>query len=173
MHYPPSTATSVADVHPHAEGQSLTSIFGSVKAVSMDMTPSQNSQTNHAGDRLSSASFHATASNSAMIRTTVWSVCHFAFYLAQQIAELLAPLLLIIGIGWYLLPHIVGAITTSAANADPQARDIMNHVAGTIPSQLVLNGHVMTPGGLIFDGILLMGLAAIGATLSALSARNM
>lgn len=140
----------------------------------MDMPPSQNSQNHHAGDRLSHvSSFLTTPSNGAMIRTTVWSVCHFAFYLAQQIAELLAPLLLIIGIGWYLLPHIVSAITTSAASADPQARDIMNHVAGTIPTQLVLNGHVMTPGGLIFDGILLMGLAAVGATLSALSARNM
>jgi len=109
----------------------------------------------------------------AIVRTAIWSVCYFAFYFTQQVAELLAPLLLVLGLGWAILPHIVQAITTSAASADPQARDIMNHVAGTIPDQMTIAGHLLTPSSLIFDGFLLMALAAIGATLSALSARNM
>ncbi|AOX17269.1 hypothetical protein [Kozakia baliensis] len=109
----------------------------------------------------------------AVARMALWSVCYFAFYFGQQIAELLAPLLLVIGLGWAVLPHLIQAITTSASSADPQARDVMNHVVGSIPQQLTISGHVLTPTSLIFDGFLLMALAAIGATLSALAARNM
>ncbi|AAW60054.1 MULTISPECIES: hypothetical protein [Gluconobacter] len=136
----------------------------------MDMQPPS-----HITDRLLGRSSRSDSSltTSSMIRTGIWSVCYFAFYLAQQIAELLAPLLLILGVGWYILPHIVNAITTSAATADPQARDIMNHVAGTLPNHLQIGSHLITPGSLIFDGILLMAIAAIGATVSALAARNM
>ncbi|MBF0888547.1 MULTISPECIES: hypothetical protein [Gluconobacter] len=136
----------------------------------MDMQPPP-----HITDRLlgSRSRSESSLTTSSMIRMGVWSVCYFAFYLAQQIAELMAPLLLILGLGWYILPHIVNAITTSAASADPQARDVMNHVAGTLPTHLQIGSHLITPGSLIFDGILLMAVAAIGATLSALAARNM
>lgn len=109
----------------------------------------------------------------ALVRTAIWAVVYFAFYFGQQIAELLAPVCLIAGLGWAVLPHLIQAITTSASTADPQARDVMNHITGSIPQQLVLSGHLLTPSSLIFDGFLLMALAAIGATLSALAARNM
>ena len=136
----------------------------------MDIQPSRNLTdrllTSRTGER-------GPLSTGALIRTCIWSICYFAFYFAQQVAELLAPLLLILGLGWYILPHIVNAITTSAASSDPQAKDIMNHVAGTLPTHLQIGSHLLTPGSLMFDGFLLMGLAAIGATLSALAARNM
>ena len=136
----------------------------------MDIQPSRNLT-----DRLlnSRSGESGPLSTGVLIRTGIWSICYFAFYFAQQVAELLAPLLLILGLGWYILPHIVNAITTSAASADPQAKDIMNHVAGTLPTHLQIGSHLLTPGSLMFDGFLLMGLAAIGATLSALAARNM
>ncbi|MGC5748175.1 hypothetical protein J4P41_05960 [Gluconobacter sp. NFX36] len=136
----------------------------------MDIQPSRNIT-----DRLlnTPSGESGPLSTGALIRTGIWSVCYFVFYFAQQVAELLAPLLLILGLGWYILPHIVSAITTSAASADPQAKDIMNHVAGTLPTHLQIGSHLLTPGSLMFDGFLLMGLAAIGATLSALAARNM
>ncbi|MCP1272102.1 hypothetical protein NKW43_00240 [Gluconobacter albidus] len=136
----------------------------------MDMQPPPHITDRLLGSRSQSGSSLTTSS---MIRMGVWSVCYFAFYMAQQVAELLAPLLLILGLGWYILPHIVNAITTSAASADPQARDIMNHVAGTLPTHLQVGSHLVTPGSLIFDGLLLMAVAAIGATISALAARNM
>ena len=107
-----------------------------------------------------------------LVRLGLWSVMHALFYFLQQLAELLAPLLLVLGLGWWALPHIVAAITTEAG-ADSQARDILNTVSGTIPAGLHFAGHWITPGGLIFDGLLLMALAAIGATLSALAARGM
>jgi hypothetical protein len=108
-----------------------------------------------------------------LLRLGVWSVMHMVFYFLQQIAELLAPLLLVIGVGWWALPRVVGAITTQAADTDSQAHDILNTISGTIPAGLHLAGHWITPTGLIFDGLLLMALAAIGATLSALAARGM
>lgn len=136
----------------------------------MDMQPPP-----HITERLSGHATRAqpSMSVSSLIRTGIWSLCYFIFYLAQQIAELLAPLLMILGLGWGILPHIVGAITTSAASADPQARDIIAHVADNIPSHLQIGSHLVSPSSLIFDGILLMAVAAAGATLSALSARNM
>ena len=108
-----------------------------------------------------------------LLRLGLWSVLHFVFYFLQQLAELLAPLLLVVGIGWWALPRIVAAITVEAGSPDSQARDILNTISGTIPAGVRLAGHWITPGGLIVDGLLLMALAAVGATLSALAARSM
>ena len=108
-----------------------------------------------------------------LVRLGLWSVLHAVFYFLQQLAELLAPLLLVAGLGWWALPRVVGAVTTETANNDSQAHDILNSISGTIPSGMHLAGHWITPGGLIVDGLLLMAVAAVGATLSALAARGM
>ncbi len=107
------------------------------------------------------------------LRLAFWSIAHFAFYFLQQVAELVAPLLLALGLGWWALPRLVDAITTHEANADQQTRDILDTVAGMIPAGLQLAGHWITPAVLITDGLLLMAAAAIGATISALAAREM
>ncbi len=107
------------------------------------------------------------------LRLAFWSIAHFAFYFLQQVAELVAPLLLALGLGWWALPRLVDAITTHEANADQQTRDILDTVAGMIPGGLRLAGHWITPAVLITDGLLLMAAAAIGATISALAAREM
>ncbi len=112
----------------------------------------------------------------ALLRATrlaFWSFAHFVFYFLQQVAELVAPLLLALGLGWWALPRLVDAITTHEANADQQTRDILDTVAGTIPHALLIAGHWVTPVGLILAGLLLMAFAAAGATLSALAAREM
>ncbi len=114
-----------------------------------------------------------TQTAGTILRLGAWSVVHVVFYFLQQVAELLAPLLLVIGVGWWALPKVVGAMTTQSGDADSQTRDILNTVSGSIPSGLHFAGHWITPSGLIFDGLLLMALAAIGATLSALAARGM
>ncbi len=117
------------------------------------------------------------------LRLGLWGVMHFLFYFLQQIAELLAPLLLVVGIGWWSLPRIVAAVTTQAVtnqavttqagNTDSQARDILNTISGAIPSGMHLAGYWVTPGGLVALGLLMMAGAAVGATLSALAARGM
>ena len=77
-------------------------------------------------------------------------------------------------------PRLVGPCRAWSAPSPPrpatptgQAHDILNSISGTIPAGMHLAGHWITPGGLIVDGLLLMALAAIGATLSALAARGM
>ncbi|MCQ8240954.1 hypothetical protein [Rhizosaccharibacter radicis] len=107
------------------------------------------------------------------LRIAVWSVAHFLFYFAQQVAELAAPLLLVLGIGWWTLPRILSAISAHAATADAQARDMLGSLPGAVPQSIELAGHHLTPGMLIGDGLLLMAVAALGATLSALAARGM
>ena len=107
------------------------------------------------------------------LRLGLWGVMHFLFYFLQQIAELLAPLFLVIGIGWWSLPRIVAAVTTEAANTDGQARDMLNTISGAIPAGMHLAGYWVTPGGLVALGLAMMAAAAIGATLAALAARGM
>ncbi|ACI52803.1 conserved hypothetical protein [Gluconacetobacter diazotrophicus PA1 5] len=108
-----------------------------------------------------------------LVRVLVCAVFYGLFYFVQQVTELLAPLLLIVGVGWSVLPHVIGAIGTSAASADPQARDIVTHVAGTIPHQIVVGSHVVTAMSLVTDGLLMMAAAALCATLAAVAAREM
>lgn len=108
-----------------------------------------------------------------LVRIAVWAVLYCVFYFAQQVAELFAPLLLVLGIGWGALPYIVRAITNSTVGADPQAHDVISHVASAIPDHLMVAGHYLTPSSLVFDGFLFMALAAIGATLAAIAARSM
>ncbi|NIE81279.1 hypothetical protein [Asaia sp. As-1742] len=115
----------------------------------------------------------SSGSGLAILRTAFWAVCYFAFYFAQQVAEVLAPLCLVLGIGWMALPKALSAITTGTASTDPQAQDVMNHVVGSIPDHLAIGSHVMTASGLVFDGFMLMAIAALGATVSAVAARNM
>ncbi|GAB6966491.1 hypothetical protein JCM25156A_05280 [Komagataeibacter kakiaceti JCM 25156] len=107
-----------------------------------------------------------------ILRVTVWSIFYFLFYLVQQVSELVAPLVLILGIGWSLLPHIMG-IATNAAGSDPQTRDMIARVAHSIPDHLEVGTHLLTPSALVFDGLALMAAAALCATLSTIAARTM
>ena len=123
-------------------------------------------------------SFVSDASGSSspalrLARAGLWAVCYFFFYFIQQLAELFAPLLLIAGVAWKALPVLIGAVSHVSASADPQARDAIANVASAIPAQITVAGHTLTASGMVWDGILLMGLAAAGATLATLAGRNM
>ncbi|NHN85358.1 hypothetical protein GOB93_12005 [Acetobacter musti] len=136
------------------------------------MSPSDDSFRSHYSAELSDGR-SARPRLASIIRLGIWSVLYFLFYLAQQIAELLAPLVLILGIGWAALPHVLGAVSSGAGSVDAQARDVMSHVADAVPHQILVGSHLLTPSGLIFDGVMLMAVAALGATLSAVAARSM
>ncbi|WP_428392403.1 hypothetical protein [Lichenicoccus sp.] len=107
------------------------------------------------------------------LRIAFWGFAYFVFYFVQQVTELVAPLVLVLGLGWWALPRLVEAITTHEAAADQQVRDILDSIAVTIPTGLQMAGHWVTPGGLIASGLGLMAIAAIAATMSALAAREM
>lgn len=94
-------------------------------------------------------------------RITVWSVTHFLFALGQQLAELLAPLLLVVGIGWAALPRALGLIQTP----DGQMRDILNGLQTHIPGTITFDGHAVSAIGMIVAGFALMAVAALLSTL--------
>lgn len=101
-------------------------------------------------------------------QTIIWALAHTLSCFLLQISELFAPFLLIIGIGWAMIPHIIGIASNSVNTAtnDQQTRDLVDHVTHSFPTQIELAGRILTPHGLIMDGILLMIVAAIAATCS-------
>ena len=102
-------------------------------------------------------------------RVTLWGIVHFAFVLTQQVAELLAPLLLVLGAGWFLLPRAIDLIQTN----DGQMHDVLNGLVQRVPTELTVAGHVLTPTGLMLDGVLLMVVAAGLSTLTAVLANEL
>ncbi|QDH14739.1 hypothetical protein E3E11_01415 [Oecophyllibacter saccharovorans] len=104
-----------------------------------------------------------------LTRNIIWAFAHFTACFVLQISEFFAPLLLVLGIGWSLVPHVVGLASHSlnTASADSQTRDLIAHITTSFPMQVEVSGHVLTPHGLIMDGFLLMALTAFCATVSA------
>lgn len=135
----------------------------------MDHTPNANYSR---PSLLSAAQGESSPLVLRLARTGIWSACYFVFYFLQQLAELFAPLLLIAGVLWKALPSVLGSLSHVAVAADPQARDAIGNVAAAIPQNIVVAGHDLTASGLIWDGILLMGLAAAGATLATIAGKN-
>ncbi|CAI3936686.1 MULTISPECIES: hypothetical protein [Commensalibacter] len=108
-----------------------------------------------------------------MILTIIWAICHFIFFFIQQIAEIFAPLLLIIGIVWKILPSLVHSAVGMVDAADPQIRDMVGRGTELIPTSINVAGHIITASSLIFDGILLIALTALCATITAFLGRRL
>lgn len=110
-----------------------------------------------------------------LIRTALWAIAHFAFCFMLQVSELFAPFLLIVGIGWAMVPHIIGLASSSfnSSGADSQTQELIAHVTHSFPMEIEMGSHVFTPHGLIMDGFLLMALAAFCATACAWLGRRL
>lgn len=108
-----------------------------------------------------------------MILTIVWAICHFVFFFIQQLAEIFAPLLLIIGIIWKILPNLLKSAVGMVDAADPQIRDMVGRGTELIPTSLTVAGHTISASSLIFDGLLLIGLTALCATITAFLGRRL
>lgn len=108
-----------------------------------------------------------------MILTVIWAICHFVFFFIQQIAEIFAPLLLIIGIVWKILPSLVHSAVGMVDAADPQIRDMVGRGTELIPTSINVAGHIVSASSLIFDGFLLIGLTALCATITAFLGRRL
>lgn len=105
--------------------------------------------------------------------TIVWAICHFAFFFIQQVAEIFAPLLLIVGIIWKIVPSLVHSAVGMVDASDPQIRDMVGRGTDLIPSSLTIAGHTISASSLIFDGFLLIGLTAFCATMTAFLGRRL
>ena len=88
-------------------------------------------------------------------------VALFGFSFVEIIAELLAPVVLICGIGWAALPSIL----SMASTAEGQAHDVLNTVLQSVPRELRVGHTLVTPTGLIVDGLLLIAVVALCRTL--------
>ncbi|MCX5620264.1 MULTISPECIES: hypothetical protein [Bombella] len=110
-----------------------------------------------------------------VVLTVIWAIFHFIFSFLIQLAELFAPILLIIGVGWSLIPHLIALASANLGSLteDPQTHDIVSHISHTLPNQLIIAGHLFTPHSLIMDGLLLMALAAASSTATAWLARRL
>ena len=95
-------------------------------------------------------------------RIAVWSVINAALVFAEHLAEMLAPLLLLAGGIWWLVPRALNAITL-----DGQAQDVLELVRAHVPHELTLDGATYTAGTLIADALWLVAAVAICRTLSA------
>lgn len=107
--------------------------------------------------------------------TLLWAFFHFSFCFLLQISELVAPFLLIIGVGWTMVPYAfsVANKTISGTTSDAQTQELVQHISQSIPMDLTIAGHHLTPHILISYGLLLMALAAVCATAGAWLGRRL
>lgn len=147
----------------------------------MDTSPSSPHSSPARGERLLSDTHSRRPQQGGVIivgrilLNVLWILAHFLFSFLIQLTELFAPILLILGAGWSLLPHLItmATATLGSLTEDQQTHEIVNHISHTIPDQVVVAGHTLTPHGLITDGLLLMALAAASSTAAAWLARRL
>lgn len=97
-------------------------------------------------------------------RIALWGVLQFTLNFIEQIAELLAPLLFVAGLGWWAAIHLVSSIELD----DPNIQKLVRR----FPASLTLSGHFLTPHILIVDGLWLMALVAACRTAEAIIAKE-
>lgn len=105
----------------------------------------------------------AVAAATRATRMTARGLVFFAFSFIEVLAELLAPIVLVFGIGWSALPGIL-----SMAGPEGQAREFVATVVQAIPKEIHLGHTVITPTSLIVDGVLLVAVVALCRTVQAL-----
>ncbi len=106
------------------------------------------------------------------ILTIFWLICHFVFYFIQQLAEILAPLLLVTGILWKILPIATESLIKIISSTDLQTGNILKHNNDFIPYSIMVAGHSLSAGKLIIDSLLLLILTSLCATLTAYLGRK-
>lgn len=102
----------------------------------------------------------AMAAALRLARLVARGVVLFAFSFVEIIAELLAPIVLIAGIGWAALPGLLAMVTMEG-----QAREFVNNVLQSVPREIHFGHMSLTPTSLIVDGLLLIAVVALCRTL--------
>jgi hypothetical protein len=92
-------------------------------------------------------------------KSVVRGMILFVVFFTEIVAVLLAPIVLIAGIGWAILPGILKMVETQG-----QSRDLFSGVANAVPTEFLVAGMALTPTILIMDGLLLIGVAALCRT---------
>ncbi len=109
----------------------------------------------------------AIAATLRIVRLVLRGLVIFVFSFIEIVAELLAPIVLILGIGWSLLPGIL-----SLAGPEGQAHDMVATVVQAIPRDIHVGRMVLTPSSLIMDGLLLIAVVALCRTIETIIASD-
>ncbi len=91
----------------------------------------------------------------------LWAVLNAGLLIAEQLAEIAAPLLLLGGAIWWAIPRGLAAVTL-----DGQANDILQMVRARFPLEIVLGGDAYTASTLIYDGVKCVVVVAVCRTLA-------
>ncbi|MFT8246571.1 hypothetical protein [Roseomonas sp. BN140053] len=91
------------------------------------------------------------------LRIGFWGVVQFALTLAEMVAEVLAPLLLVAGFGWWAALNVLGSLSQA-----PEFQAVL----AELPHRLRFGDHWLTPAGLIWNGVALMAVVAACRTLN-------
>jgi hypothetical protein len=91
----------------------------------------------------------------------VWAVINTVILFAEQLAELLAPLLLLAGAIWWAVPKGLEAL-----KLDGPANDILLQVRAHVPLEIAIGDSFYTAHTLIYDGLWCIAVVAICRTLS-------
>ncbi len=109
----------------------------------------------------------ATVTALRISKRVVQGLVMFAVGFVEIVAEVLAPIVLISGIAWSFLPGLL-----SGVGPEGPARDAINSVVQAVPREIHFGHSVITPGSLIFDGIMLIALVALCRTILAIVNRE-
>jgi hypothetical protein len=96
-------------------------------------------------------------------RILIWGAVQFCLSFAEQVGELLAPMLFVAGCGWWAVLRVIGSMTLD---------EHLMAVAQRVPTRLLIGGHLVAPGRLIEDGLLLMALVAACRTINGIIAKE-
>jgi hypothetical protein len=72
-------------------------------------------------------------------KSVVRGMILFAVFFTEIVALLLAPIVLILGIGWAVLPGILRMVETQG-----QPRDLFSGVANAVPREILFGGLAIT-----------------------------
>ncbi len=97
------------------------------------------------------------------LSVTVWAVINAALLFAEQLAELLAPLLLLAAAIWWAIPRGLEAL-----KLDGPANDILQQVRAHVPLEIGVGGTYYTYHSLVYYGLMCVAVVAICRTLSSL-----
>jgi hypothetical protein len=86
-----------------------------------------------------------------------WGRVSCVLTFVELVAEVIAPLLLMLGGLWWAASQIIGKLPVPAE---------VQPVLQSFPTQLVAAGHVLTPTGLIVQGLWLLAIVAACRTLT-------
>jgi hypothetical protein len=92
-----------------------------------------------------------------VLAVAFWGLVSFALTFAELLAEIAAPLVLMLGALWWAALQVIAAL--------PVPPEVQPMVAA-FPTRLVAAGQVLTPTGLIVQGLWLVAVVAACRTLN-------